>query len=92
MASTLTFVLGCRYCLGIISTVDLRRFCVLSVVTAQGGGQCSTMHAVKIAALSAKGCCTATTMSLTSTKQKDLTRLAKWDLISLIHCSKTDVK
>ena len=50
------------------------------------------MHAVKIAALSAKGCCTATTMSLSSTKQKDLTRLAKWDLVSLIHCSKTDVK
>ena len=29
VASTLTFDLGCRHCLGIRSTVDLCRFCAL---------------------------------------------------------------
>ena len=43
---------------------------VLCIVTAQGGVRCSTIHTVKIAVHSAKGCCAATTMALTSIKQK----------------------
>ena len=50
---------------------------VLCIVTAQGGGRCSTIHMVEIAEHFAEGCCTATTtIALTSIKQKDLTRLA----------------
>ena len=43
---------------------------VLCVVTAQGGGRCWTIHTVKIAVHSAESCCTASTMALTSSKQK----------------------
>ena len=49
---------------------------VLCIVTAQRGGRCSIIHMVKIAEHSAKGCCKATTMALTSIKQKDLIRLS----------------
>ena len=65
--STLTFDPGCEHCLGIRSTVDLCRFCVLSLH--KGGGRCLTIHTVKIAVHSAKRCCTATTMGLTYTEQ-----------------------
>ena len=65
-----------------LSTVDPREVRALSVVTAQGVGRCLTIHAVEIAVLSAKGCCTATIMSLSSTKQNDSTGLAIGDLIS----------
>ena len=37
VASTLTFDLGCRHCLGIRSTVDLCRFCELSLHREVGG-------------------------------------------------------
>ena len=43
---------------------------VLYIVTAQGGGWRETIHMGKIAVHSAKGCCTGTTMVLTSIKQK----------------------
>ena len=36
-ASTLTFDLGYGHCLGILSTVDLCRFCVLSLHREVGG-------------------------------------------------------
>ena len=43
---------------------------VLCFVSAQGGGHCSIIHMVKMAVQSAKGCCTATAMALTSIEQK----------------------
>ena len=55
-------------CLEINNTFDLCLFCVL--VAAQGGERCLTIHKVKIAVHSAKGCCTATPMALTSIQQK----------------------
>ena len=44
---------------------------VLCIVTAQGVGVCSTIHSVKLAVHSTEGYCTATTMVLTSIKQKE---------------------
>ena len=50
------------------STVDLGRQ-VWCIVTAQGGGQYSTINVINIAVHPAKGCCTATITALTSIKQ-----------------------
>ena len=47
VASTLTFDLGCRRCLGSVQ--------VLCVVIVQGGGRGWTLHTVKIAVHSAMG-------------------------------------
>ena len=55
---------------------------VLCVVTAQGGGPCWTILMVKIAVHSAEGCCTATTMALTSSKQKPCIIAHKPPLVS----------
>ena len=43
---------------------------VLCIFTAQGGVRCETIHMGQIAVHSAKGCCTGTTMTLTSIKKK----------------------
>ena len=41
------------------------------ILAAQGDGRCQTIHTVKIAVPYSEGCCTATTMAITSIKQKE---------------------
>ena len=65
LLGTLTFDLGSGHGIGICSTADVHVLCIFTV---NGAGQCSTIHTLKLAVLSAKRCCTATTVALTSIK------------------------
>ena len=66
--SALTFGPGCGHCLGIRSTVDLCRFCVLSLHREVVGVQQYTQWNKRCNPL--RAVCTANTMALYSIKQK----------------------